>query len=146
MESTRESETNSFEDSPVTPTRIAAMAAVMDVVVFAAVGHLVLEDIAIGGIAGLLVGIGVFCFLPIFMHVGEDESFEALAPIDADGAPLRAFHRLAAGFALSSAGMVLLATGFAEVELVVGLPAALAAAVGVYLVAGLALPNAQLPR
>ncbi|GAB3668119.1 hypothetical protein [Halopiger thermotolerans] len=144
MGSTQETGTDSFEDSPVTPTRIAAAAAVMDVVVFATVGYLALDDIAIGGIAGLLVGAGVFCFLPLFMHVDEDGALEELAPVD-DGAPLRAFHRLAAGFGLSSAGIVLLATGFAEVGLAVGLPAALAAAAAVYLVGGFALPNAQVP-
>ncbi|WP_049926305.1 hypothetical protein [Halopiger goleimassiliensis] len=145
MGSTREHETDSFEESPITPTRLGAAAAVMDVVVFAAVGHLALDDVAIGGIAGLLVGIGVFCFLPLFVHADGDGSFEELASAG-DGAPLRAFHRLAAGFALSAAGLVLLATGFAELEIVVGLPAALAVAVAVYLVAGFALPNARVPR
>ena len=54
------------------------------------------------------------------------------------------FHRVAAGFALSTAGIVLFATGFVEIDPLVGVPAALAAAVGVYLVAGFAMPNARL--
>ena len=142
MGSTQETETDSFEDSPITPTQIAAGAAVMDVVAFSAVGYTALDDVAIGGIAGLLVGVGVFCFLPVFMSTGEDGSFEDLAPAD-DGAPLRAFHRLAAGFALSAAGMVVLTAGFADFDLLVGLPAGLAAAVAIYLGAGFALPNAK---
>lgn len=133
MEPARETGTDSLEDGPITPTRIAAGAAAMDVVAFSAVGYIALDDVAIGGIAGLLVGVGVFCFLPVLMAADEDESFEDLAPAD-DGAPLRAVHRLAAGFALAAAGMVVLTAGLAEFGIAVGLPAGLAAAVASYLV------------
>lgn len=145
MESAQETEADSFEDSPIPPTRIAAAAGVMDVVAFSVVGYAALDDIAIGGIAGLLVGVGVFCFLPVFMSADEDSSFEELAPAD-DDAPLREFHRLAGGFSFAGAGMLLLAAGFAEVDLLVGLPGALAAAVVIYLGAGFALPNARPPN
>lgn len=145
MESARETESNSFGDGPLTPTRIGAAAGAMDVVVFAMMGHFSFDNVAIGGIAGLLVGLGVFCFLPVFMQSGEDGDLEDSVPAD-DTAPLRGFHRLAAGFALSAAGIVLFATGFVGMDPFVGVPAALVAAVGVYLVGGFAMPNAQLRR
>ncbi|NUB90653.1 hypothetical protein HTZ84_14595 [Haloterrigena sp. SYSU A558-1] len=144
MESARETESNSFGDGPLTPTRIGAAAGTMDVVVFTVMGYITFDTVAIGAIAGLLVGLGVFCFLPVFMQSGEDDDLEDLMPAD-DAAPLRDFHRVAAGFALSAAGIVVFATGFGELDTLVGIPAALVAAVGVYLVAGFAMPNAQ-PR
>ena len=143
MESTHETETNAFEDGPLTPTRIGVAAGTMDVVVFTAMGYITFDNVAIGGITGLLVGLGVFCFLPVFVQPGEDNGLGDRVPDD-DTAPLRGFHRVAAGFALSTAGIVLFATGFVEIDLLVGVPAALAAAVGVYLVAGFAMPNARL--
>ncbi|EMA41682.1 hypothetical protein [Halobiforma nitratireducens] len=145
MAETRKQDAAAFEEGPITPTRIGLVAGMMDVVVFAAVGYIALEDVATGGISGLLVGIGVFLFLPLFMAVDEDGEFSELAPAT-DGTPLREFHRLAGGFGFSAAGMVLLATGFAELELLVGLPAALLAGVVVYLGAGFVMPNAQLPQ
>lgn len=143
MEGAHDTDATSVEEGPVTPTRIGLGAGVMDVVVFAAVGYIALENVAIGGISGLLVGIGVFLFLPLFMMVDEDDELAELAP-DVDDAPLREFHRLAGGFAFSAAGMILLASGFAEMELLVGLPAALLAGCVVYLGAGFAMPNARL--
>ncbi|SFB68475.1 hypothetical protein SAMN05444422_101150 [Halobiforma haloterrestris] len=144
MEQTQERDTAAFEDGPITPTRLGAAAGVMDVVVFAAVGYLTLENPAIGAIAGLSIGIGVFLFLPLFVVAGEDGTLEDLAADD--GAPLRAFHRLAGGFAFSAAGLVLFATGFAELAPLTALPAALLAGSVVYLGTGFALPNAGLER
>ncbi|ELZ15145.1 hypothetical protein C477_18195 [Haloterrigena salina JCM 13891] len=115
----------------------------MDVIAFTVMGYIAFDNIVIGAIAGLLVGLGVFCFLPVFMQSGEDDDLENLMPAD-DAAPLRGFHRVAAGFALSAAGIVVFATGFGELDTLIGIPTALVAAVGVYLVAGFAMPNAQL--
>ncbi|MXV61753.1 hypothetical protein GS429_06670 [Natronorubrum sp. JWXQ-INN-674] len=144
MEQTHETGTESFEDGPITPTRIAMAAALMDVVAFAIIGHIALDDIAIGGITGLMVGLGVYCFLPLFLLADED-GLGTLAPAD-DAAPLRGFHRLAAGLALSGGGMVLFATGFMELELFVGLAAAVVATGVGYLTIGFVLPNAKLPK
>lgn len=143
MGSTRESEADSWEDSPVTPTQIGAGAAVMDTVALSAVGYFALDNVALGAIAGLLLGLGTFCFFPVLTQGSENEGLAERTP-ENDDAPLRAFHRLAAGFGLSAAGILLIATGFVEVDFRIGLPAALSAAVVIYLVAGFALPNAQL--
>ncbi|SDQ24509.1 hypothetical protein [Natronobacterium texcoconense] len=145
MVQTQETDATAFEEGPITPTRIGLAAGVMDVLIFAVVGYIALENVAIGGISGLLVGIGVFLFLPIFMLADEDGELEDLAP-ENDDTPLREFHRLAGGFAFSAAGIILLATGFAEMEFLVGLPAALVAGSVVYLGAGFVMPNAQLPN
>ncbi|ADB59424.1 hypothetical protein Htur_0526 [Haloterrigena turkmenica DSM 5511] len=143
MEPARETESNPFGDGPLTPTRIGAAAGMMDIIAFTVMGYITFDNITIGAIAGLLVGLGVFCFPPVFMQSGEGGDLEELEPAD-DAAPLRGFHRVAAGFALSAAGIVVFATGFVELDTLVGIPAALVAAVGIYLVAGFAMPNAQL--
>ncbi|MCU4924475.1 hypothetical protein OB905_00555 [Halobacteria archaeon AArc-dxtr1] len=145
MSGTHESETTAFENGPLTPTRIAGGAAVMDVVVFAAIGYLVFENVLVGGLSGLLVGLGVYLILPVFFQSGEDGELSDLVP-ENDAAPLRGFHRLAAGYALSASGIVLFASAFAEFELYIGVLGAIVAAAVIYIAAGFVMPNAQLQR
>ncbi|QSW97755.1 hypothetical protein [Haloterrigena alkaliphila] len=148
MESARETDatkTDSFEDGPLTPRRIGAAAGAMDVVVFTAIGYVVFDDLAIGGIAGLMVGIGIYWFHPLSMARGEDGKLADLEPAD-DPGHLRSFHRFAAGYALSAAGIALFASGLLEMGRPVGLLAALGAAGVVYLGAGFVMPNARLPE
>lgn len=143
MDGTHETSTDTFEDGPLSPTLFGAMAGGFDIVVFTIIGRMTFGDPVLGGIAGLLVGLGVFLFLPLFMLSSESGGLEAMAPAD-DGAPLRGFHRLAAGLACSAAGLLVFTWGFIESDLVVGLPAALLAGGVVYLGAGFLLPNARL--
>ncbi|WP_049922498.1 hypothetical protein [Halopiger djelfimassiliensis] len=70
---------------------------------------------------------------------------EAMTPAN-DPGPLRGFHRLAAGFGSSAAGIVFLAAMFTEADPVVGLPAALTVGLVVSLGVGYVIPNAKLPK
>ena len=140
-----DADSNSFEESPLSPTLIGLFAGAMQGIVIGGAGMLVFENIAIAGISGLLVALGTILFLPLFMAPRESDDLDELAPADSD-APLRGFHRLAAGWACGSTGSLFFATGFLELEPVVGLPAVLAAGILVYLVLGFVLPDAQLPE
>ncbi|MDJ1431325.1 hypothetical protein [Halostagnicola sp. A-GB9-2] len=138
MDGTHGSEAEGFENTPLTPTRLGAAAAVFDIVAFTFIGYLVLEDPALGAVSGLLIGLGVYQFLPLMMQPDGLESNED----SASGNPVRGYHRLAGGYGLSVAGLVFFAVGFAEFELLVGVPAALVAGAVVYIVAGFVFPNA----
>lgn len=142
MEHSQNADRDPFEESPLSPTRIGLLAAVFDVVAFSAVGHFALDDVAIGAATGLVLGLGVFLFLPVIIQSGEGGDWEAMAPAD-DPGPLRSFHRFAAGFACAATALSFFALMFADMELLVGIPAALVAGAVVYLGAGFALPNAK---
>ena len=140
-----EADANPFEESPLSPTLIGLLGGAFEAVVIAGIGMMVFENVAIAGISGLMVGLGTYLFVPLVLAPGESGDLEELAPPDSD-APLRGFHRLAAGWACGAAGILFFATGFLELEPVVGLPATLTAGVLLYLVLGVALPDAQLPE
>lgn len=133
-----------FEDSPLTPQRLAAFFGSMDVVVFAVVGYFLFEDPLIGGLAGLFVGTGVFLFLPSFLVSSEDDGGLSELEPDADRGPLRTFHRVAAGFGLSAGGMVLLTVRMTQESALLALGAGVLVAAVLYVPMSLAMPNAEL--
>lgn len=142
MDETHDTAADPFEDGPITPERLAGFFAVVDVVIFTIVAHLIAERPAVGALAGLFVGAGVFLFLPIIVQTGEDGDLEQLEPDD-PGHPLRSFNRVAAGFALSSGGIVVLVPLFTDLNPFLGVPAGLAVSVALYVPLAWALPNAQ---
>ncbi|AHF98540.1 hypothetical protein HALLA_06480 [Halostagnicola larsenii XH-48] len=140
MPGTFEPDDDAFEGTPLTPTRLAAFVGVADIFIFSLVGYLALENPAFGPIAGLFVGLGVYHFLPVFMQpAGLEAEHE-----HRDASPVREYHRLAAGFGFSAAGILVFGWGMTEGDIVVGIPGALVVAALIYLVAGFALPNAGL--
>ncbi len=141
MDATHESESKGFEDTPLTPTRIGLIACVGDIVIFTVLGFVAFEDPALGALAGILVGVGVYQFLPIFLQTENFEDMEAKS-----GSPVRRFHRVAAGLGLSAAGIIVFGWGIAEADLAIGIPAALVLAAVIYLVAGFVIPNATVQQ
>lgn len=133
-----------FEDSPLTPQRLAAVFGAMDVVMFAVVGYFLFEDPIFGGLAGLFVGGGVFLFLPLFLASSESDDGLAELESEADRHPFRSFHRFAAGFSLSAGGLVLLSARMAEQTVLLAVGAGVLAAVVLYIPLAFALPNAEL--
>ncbi len=101
------------------------------------------EDPAIGALAGLFVGGGIFLFLPLFMWAEPHGGLENMAPENGSG-PFRSFHRLAAGMALPPAGIVLIVTQFVEFDPFLGLAIALLTGAVLYVPLAWLLPNAQL--
>lgn len=144
LETDTADEAQPFEDSPLTPQRLAAFFGSMDVVVFAVVGYFLFEDPLFGGLAGLFVGTGVFLFLPAFLVSSEEDGGLSELESDADRHPFRSFHRVAAGFGLSAGGIVLLSARMADQSVLVAVGAGVLAAVILYIPLSFAVPNANL--
>ncbi|NGM68242.1 hypothetical protein G6M89_04330 [Natronolimnobius sp. AArcel1] len=142
MDSSHETSTEAFEDGPITPSRIAAIAALFDVIAFTAIGYIALESPLIGAFSGLLVGTGVYCFLPIFMLSESRGGLEAMA--DEQGSPFQSLHRVAAGLALSGGGIIPIAVMFMELDPFIAATAGIIAAVVLYIPLSFVLPNAKL--
>lgn len=109
----------SWEDTPLTPNRIGAIAGAWDLVVFPVVTYVVFEEIVTGLVAGALVGVGMFLFLPYAMR--SNESSESGGQTVGGGQQIRRFNRGAAGFAVSVSGMLFLTWRFATDEWLLGL-------------------------
>lgn len=135
-----EGDEDPFEGSPLTPDRIALAAGAMDVPVFAFLGHTLFEDPIFGAIVGLLVGGGIYLFLPSFLSgdlEGGEDSRDATGEPGTGGG----FHRLAAGLALAPAGIVLLAWRFASEDVLTGAAGVLVLAAIAYVVLSRVLPG-----
>lgn len=143
MDDVHETKPDPFEEGPLTPQRIGTAVAIADIAVFAFIGHMTFEGPAIGALAGLFVGGGVYLFLPLFMLSGPNDGLENMAPAGEEH-PFRSFHRLAAGFALAPGGIVLFTTQFAEMEPLLGVAAALATVAVLYVPLAWVFPNAKL--
>ncbi|WP_435116334.1 hypothetical protein [Halolamina sp. C58] len=127
------------EPSERTLTAIGVGSALMQIVAFTAVGVVTLESVPYGVAVGGLSGAGAFLFLPWFLSLsaategGEAGLGQAAKRID------RAAGPGLFGLGLELGAIAALALGFVRgPDLLLGLPAALAVAVGVYL-AGSAL-------
>lgn len=132
----RESDDDPFEDGPLTPERLGIAAGAMDAAVFTYLGHVLFEDPAFGALVGGIVGLGMYLFLPSVLTAETGDGVE-----ERGGATAGGFHRPAAGFALGSGGIVLLATRFASVDLLTG-----AAAVVVLVAIEYGVVSRLLPR
>jgi hypothetical protein len=115
-------------------TTIGVGSGLMQIVVFSAVGVMTLESVPYGVAIGGLSGIGTFLFLPWFLGLSaateEDD--------DGLGAAAERVDRAAGpgllGLGLELGAIAMLALGFVRgPDLLLGLPAGLAVAVGVYL-------------
>lgn len=137
MPGTFEPDDDAFEGTPFTPTRFALLVGIGDIVIFSVIGFMILENPAFGPIAGLFVGLGIYHFLPLFMQPSGIEADQETRRSN----PVREYHRLAAGFGLSVAGLLILCWGMIEGEIILGIPGALVVAALIYLVMGFALPN-----
>lgn len=136
-------EGNPFEDSPVTPNRLAGFLGAMDIGVFTLVGYMVFDNPLLGGLAGLFVGGGIFLFLPAFIAGSEaDGGLEALES-DAGGHPFRSLHRVAAGFALSAGGIGILSWAFVQESVPTALGVGVLIAAGLYIPLAFLVPNAN---
>lgn len=122
---------------------IGTGSAVMQAIVFTAVGYIALESIAFGVIVGLFAGVGSFLFLPWFLGLtalqeqeGEDIPFSEIVR-QADGNPQIGIL----GLGLEMGSVVMLATGFGleEVNLILGIGAAIGTTLVVYLIGSILL-------
>lgn len=95
-----------YDESVVTPQRIAQLSFVFMVPIFAYLGYLLFDDLLFGGIVGLIVGGGQYLYLPYFMYRGAAERGDVS---NLDGGYVR---RAAAGIGLAGGGMVALAARF----------------------------------
>ncbi|WP_246998084.1 hypothetical protein [Halosolutus gelatinilyticus] len=144
MDTTHDASQASIEDGPISPELLAAAVGAFDVVMFAIVGQVALGDPIVGGLAGVFVGGGIYLLLPVMLNAQENDGSGTMESPDGSN-PVRGLHRLAAGFALSVTGLLVLATQLADVALPIGLGGAALAGAVIYLAAGFALPNAN-PR
>ncbi|MCU4744446.1 hypothetical protein OB955_21325 [Halobacteria archaeon AArc-m2/3/4] len=137
---TTDSGEDPFEGSPLTPDRIGFAAGVMDVAVFAFLGHVLFEDPVVGAVSGLLVGIGVYLFLSSFL-AGDFEEGDDARDAAVDPGTDTGFHRPAAGLALGPAGIVLFAWRFTSEDVLIGATGALVFAAVAYVVLSRVLPD-----
>lgn len=139
----RESGDDPFEDSTLTPERIAIVAGAMDVPVFAYLGHVLFEDLLFGALVGVLVGLGTSLFLPFFLHAEARDGLEGRDDATGGGRT-GGLHRTAAGLALAPAGILLLAWRFVSADLLVGAAGVLVLVAIEYAVLSRTLP--RVPR
>jgi hypothetical protein len=97
---------NDPSDSVLAPERLGQVAFVLMVPVFAYLGYVLFDDLLFGGLVGLLVGAGIFLFLPYFIYREVVQKGNAT---DIDGGYAR---RAAVGIGLASGGMVAIAMRF----------------------------------
>ena len=115
---------DSSADGALTPERLGQMAFVIQVPVFAYLGHLLFDDVLFGGIAGLLVGFGTMLHLPYFVR--RSGARGGAAPDDSYAG------RAAVGLALDAAGIVAFGSRFAVDGFLVPLAAAAVVALVLY--------------
>jgi len=96
---------DSFANGALTPERLGQMAFVIQVPVFAYLGHLLFDGVLFGGVAGLLVGFGTMLHLPYFVR--RSGARGGAAPDDSYAG------RAAVGLALDAAGIVAFGARFA---------------------------------
>ena len=119
--------------------------AVTTAVALAAAGYFVFESAVYGAVAGLFVGIGSYLFLPWFLRLsavqeGSDEEVSGTAAVErVSGNP----QTSVLGAGLEMGGIAMFAAGFVteKPDLLVGVPAAIAVALAVFLVGSVLLPE-----
>jgi len=127
----------SIDESVVSPSLVGGAAALLTFGMLAYVTVLLFEQLAVGVLVGALSGVGIFYTVPYTIRRG-DESYVR----DDHQNLARSFHPGAAGYALSGAGVVVLALLFVLENPFVPVLVALALAMTEYVVLSRVLPRA----
>ncbi|WP_415378824.1 hypothetical protein [Halosimplex sp. TS25] len=128
---------STMDESVISPGFVGGAAAVLTFGMLAYVTVLLFEQIAVGVLVGALSGVGIFYTVPYTIRRADEnyvrDGHENLA---------RSFHPGAAGYALSGAGIVVLALLFVFESAVVPVAVALALAMAEYVILSRVLPRA----
>ncbi|MEY7851931.1 hypothetical protein AB7C87_22325 [Natrarchaeobius sp. A-rgal3] len=139
MDTSRGSDPNPFEETPLSPNHFGALSGVVGLLGNGITAFLLFQDPVWSAIIGLGTGVGLFLFVPPVMVGLLEERFGDLATLDGQlfGDP----HRLAAGISLATASVVVLAWRMTDDDLAVGLSTLFVVTVALYFVLAWLLPN-----
>ena len=126
-----------MDEGVVSPGLIGGAAAVMTFGALAYVTVLLFEQLAVGIVVGALSGVGTFFVVPYTIRRGRDDYVR-----DDHRNLARSFHPGAAGYALSSSGIVVLAFLFVFEDPFLPVVVALALAMTEYVILSRVLPRA----
>ena len=126
-----------IDEGPISPGLVGGAAAVLTFGLLAYVTVLLFGRFAVGVFVGALSGFGIFLTVPYTIR-RADESYVR----DAHQNLARSFHPGAAGYALSGAGVVVLALLFVFESALLPVAASLALAMAEYVVLSRVLPRA----
>ncbi|PSQ28304.1 hypothetical protein BRD06_04130 [Halobacteriales archaeon QS_9_67_15] len=126
-----------MDEGVVSPDLIGGAAALMTFGALAYVTVLLFEQLAVGIVVGALSGVGTFFVVPYTIRRGMDDYVR-----DDHQNLARSFHPGAAGYALSSSGIVVLALLFAFEDPLLPVVVALALAMTEYVILSRVLPRA----
>ncbi|WP_459194310.1 hypothetical protein [Halosimplex sp. J119] len=125
------------DEPPIGPGAVGGVAALFTFGALAYVTILLFDQIALGVVVGALSGVGIFYTVPYTIRRADEtyvrDEHENLA---------RSFHPGAAGYALTGAGVVVLAFMFVFEGALVSIAIALALAMTEYVVLSRTLPRA----
>ncbi|SEW23537.1 hypothetical protein [Natrinema salifodinae] len=129
-------------EAGLSPNLIALAVGAVDVPVFAYVGLVLFGEAAFGAAVGLVIGLGMYLFLPAVIaddqaSADDGDEFEPIAPSER----VRTFHRTAAGLALPPAGILLLTWRFVSDSLLIGVLVTLVLTTVIYLSLAVLLPR-----
>ena len=126
-----------MDEGVVSPGLIGGAAALMTFGALAYVTVLLFEQLAVGIVVGALSGVGTFFVVPYTIRRGMDDHVR-----DDHRNLARSFHPGAAGYALSSSGVVVLALLFVFEDPFLPVVVALALAMTEYVILSRVLPRA----
>lgn len=131
----------SYEDGEINERMFNLLgggSAVMNVVMFTALGEIALENVAYGAIVGLFAGVGSYLFLPWMLRrsAAQNESSDGLSPSEPAARRDDNSQRGVYGLGLEFGGFAMLALGFTQTDPdpVIGLAVAVAVALAVSVV------------
>ncbi|SNR54017.1 hypothetical protein [Halorubrum vacuolatum] len=123
-------------------TMIGVGSAVMNLIAFTAVGVIAIENVAYGGIVGILGGVGSYLFIPWFLSLSAaQEGADGDLPL-ADAATSSPYHTSLGtlGLGLEAGAIVMLAVGFSiGPDFLAGVASALVVALATYFVGSVVL-------
>lgn len=121
---------------------IGAYSALMNLVIFTAVGALAIENVAYGAIVGIFGAVGSYLFIPWFLTLtaAQEEADEDIPLTTAADQITQSIQLGTAGLGLESGAIVMLAVGFSVgPEFILGIASALVVTLSMYLVGSLLL-------
>ncbi|QLH75996.1 hypothetical protein HZS55_01150 [Halosimplex rubrum] len=126
-----------MDDAPISPGLVGGAAGVVTFGMLASVTVLLFDRIAVAVLVGALSGVGIFYTVPYTIRRADEDYVR-----DAHRNLARSFHPGAAGYALSGAGVVVLALLFVFESLLLPVAVALTLAMAEYVVLSRVLPRA----
>ncbi|MWV38373.1 hypothetical protein [Natrialba sp. INN-245] len=139
MDTSRGSDANPFEETPLSPNHFGLLSAAVGLLGNGFTAFLLFRDPVWSVIIGLGTAIGLFLFVPAVMVGLLEERFGDLLSLE--GSLFSDPHRLAAGIALATASVVTFAWRTTGDDLVVGLSTLFVATAVCYVVVAWLLPD-----